>query len=326
MAGLELDAEGAGRLQGTGVQVAGAAQPSEGSPGSAAGRQVAGEGPADASGAVSLVLRLAYDGAAYSGYAKQKDPRIHTVQGELERALGTLLGQDVATVCAGRTDAGVHALGQVASCQLPRAELAGRNLGKLRISLNALTPDDISVKDVGVADAAFSARFSAVRREYRYRIATGGEPPLFLRAYAWHCRGSLDADAMREGAAQLVGEHDFASFCKAASAQGKNTVRCIEELSIEPDVQLGEEHLVVRVVGNAFLHSMVRTIVGTLVEAGCGRRPPEWVGQALRACQRSAAGQTAPACGLTFWGVQYPPGAVRWGAGEQLPLVGPSGT
>ena len=317
MAGEGLDAEGAEVPQGAGVQVASAAQASEGSPGIAAGRRPAGEGPADEGEMASLVLRLAYDGAAYSGYAKQKDPRIHTVQGELERALGMLLGQaTVATVCAGRTDAGVHALGQVASCQLARAELAGRNLGKLRISLNALTPDDISVKDVGVADATFSARFSAVRREYRYRIATGGEPPLFLRAYAWHCRGTLDVDAMREGAAQLVGEHDFASFCKAASAQGKNTVRCIEELSIEPDVQLGEEHLVVRVVGNAFLHSMVRTIVGTLVEVGAGHRPPEWVGQALRACQRSAAGQTAPACGLTFWGVQYPQGAVRWGAGE----------
>ena len=276
-----------------------------------AGPRLAGEG--GAGDVETLVLRLAYNGAAYSGYAKQKDPRVHTVQGELESALATLLRHQVATVCAGRTDAGVHALGQVASCQLPCEELAGRNLGKLRISLNALTPDDISIKGVGLADAAFSARFSAVRREYRYRIVTGGEPPLFLRGFAWHWRGTLDVGAMREGAAQLVGEHDFASFCKAASAQGKNTVRCIEELSIEPERQLGEEHLVVRVVGNAFLHSMVRTIVGTLVEVGAGHRPPAWAGQVLQARQRSAAGQTAPACGLTFWGVQYPEGTVRWG-------------
>ena len=116
---------------------------------------------------------------------------------------------------------------------------------------------------------------------------------------------------MREAARPLVGEHDFKSFCKAASAEGKNTVRTIEEISVEPEEQLGEEHLVIRIVGNAFLHSMVRTIVGTLVEVGSGHRRPEWVGEVLEERRRAAAGQNAPACGLTFWHVDYPEGSIK---------------
>lgn len=260
---------------------------------------------------VSLVLELAYDGAGYSGFARQSDARLRTVQGEVDRALSTFFAHPVETVCAGRTDAGVHALGQVVSCTLPAEDLAGRNGGKLLISLNALTPEDVAVKKAGVADAGFSARFDALRREYRYRIVTGLSAPLFLRDFAWWYRGALDVEAMREAAKPLVGEHDFRSFCKAASAAGKNTVRTIEEVSVEPEEQLGEEHLVVRIVGNAFLHSMVRTIVGTLVEVGSGHRRPEWVGEVLEERRRVAAGQNAPACGLTFWHVDYPEGSIE---------------
>lgn len=253
----------------------------------------------------SLVLTIAYNGAAYSGFAKQKDERLATVQGKLEHALATYFRHPVETVCAGRTDAGVHALGQVVSCELEASELEATTPSRLIISLNALTPDDISIKQVRIAEAGFSARFDAKSREYRYRIVTGPVPPLFLKDFAWWRRGELDVDAMREAAQHLIGEHDFKSFCKTASAEGKTTMRRVEEITLACESQLGEECLVIKVVGNAFLHSMVRTIVGTLVQVGAGNRDPEWVAQVLEACDRNAAGETAPACGLTFWHVEY---------------------
>lgn len=264
-----------------------------------------------------IVFEVAYDGAGFNGFARQKDESLRTVQGELEGALQTVLGLQAApqTVCAGRTDAGVHALGQVVSWAAEDVDLPadGAGFGRLRASLGALTGDDVAVRRVGMADDGFSARFDAVRREYRYRIFSGGTPPLFLRDFAWWHRGELDVDAMRRGAELLVGEHDFASFCKTESAVGRNTVRTIEEIAIEEAVELGEGHLVVRVVGNAFLHSMVRAIVGTLVEVGTGRRGAERVAGVLDERRRGAAGPTAPAKGLTFWRVEYPRGAVRWG-------------
>lgn len=253
----------------------------------------------------TLVLEVAYNGTAYSGFAKQKDQRLATVQGELEHALATYFRHPVETVCAGRTDAGVHALGQVVSCQLEQAELDATNPSRLIISLNALTPDDIAIKDARFDRPDFSARFDAVSREYRYRIVTGPVPPLFLRDFAWWRRRELDIDAMRQAAAHLIGEHDFKSFCKAQSAEGKTTMRRVNEIEILAEEQLGEQCLVIRIVGNAFLHSMVRTIVGTLVQVGNGNREAAWVADVLAARDRAAAGETAPACGLTFWKVEY---------------------
>ena len=255
---------------------------------------------------VSLVITLSYDGGPYSGFAKQKDGAIKTVQSELEHALSTLFRRPVETVCAGRTDAGVHALGQVISCTLDKSELEGRNTHKLMVSLNALTPDEIVIKEIRYASSEFSARFDAVSREYRYRIVTGPVAPLFLHDFAWWRRGELNVDAMRHAAAFLVGEHDFKSFCKTASAEGKTTMRYVESLDVFEEEHLGEQCLCIRVIGNAFLHSMVRTIVGTLVQVGCGNREPEWVKEVLEACNRDAAGETAPASGLVFWHVKYP--------------------
>ncbi len=260
---------------------------------------------------LTLVAELSYNGAAYSGFAKQKDPAIHTVQGELEQALSTFFRRKVSLVCAGRTDAGVHARGQVVSFPVSREEVEGRKESRLLISLNALTPDDISIKRVGAASPDFSARFDAEWREYRYRIVTGPVPPLFLREFAWWHHGSLDVEAMQEAAKVLIGEHDFKSFCKAASAEGKSTTRFVKSVDLFEEEQLGEHCIVVRVVGNAFLHSMVRTLVGTLVQVGASRREPAWVGKVLDARNRSAAGECAPACGLTFWHVSYPPDAIH---------------
>lgn len=250
----------------------------------------------------ALALTVSYDGALFAGFARQ--PGMRTVQGELERALSIVLRRDVETVGAGRTDAGVHALGQVVSVDAAWNEPDARTL---RRSLNALVGQGIVVTGVRSARAGFSARFDAVAREYRYRMVVGEVPPLFLAPVAWHVGRTVDLEAMREAARVLEGEHDFRSFCVSSSAEGKRTVRRVDEVGISEEEHLGERCVVVRVVGNAFLHSMVRTIVGTLTEVGVGRREAQWVRQALKACDRSAAGPTAPAKGLTLWRVEYPP-------------------
>lgn len=262
--------------------------------------------PHEAKHDAALAVELAYNGAAYSGFARQKDDAVPTVQEKLEEALSVLLRREVPTVCAGRTDAGVHARAQVISCGVDLAEIRGREKRSLVTSLNALTPSDISIRSVNLRSVDFSARFDAVRREYRYRIVTGPTPPVFLDAFAWWLRNPLDLDAMSQAGAHLVGEHDFKSFCKAASAQDKTTMRFVERVDVFTEEQLGEECICIRVVGNAFLHSMVRTIVGTLVRVGSGRKPPEWMASVLQARDRAAAGETAPAKGLVFWQVDYP--------------------
>lgn len=250
-----------------------------------------------------ISLTLSYNGAPFAGFARQ--PGQLTVQGEIERALALLFKREVETTCAGRTDAGVHASGQVVSFELTADEWAARAPQALLRSLNALTHKSISVREIQQRPDGFSARFSAKAREYRYYLATAAAPPLFMRDFCWHRPGKLDVDAMNAGAAYLVGEHDFKSFCLAASAEGKPTCRNVMELVVEPVEVLGEELLCVRVVGSSFLHSMVRTIVGTLVAVGAGLRDPAWVADVLAACDRSAAGEKAPAAGLVLEKVEY---------------------
>ncbi len=251
--------------------------------------------------AQTVVLTLSYDGSGFAGFARQ--PGLPTVQGRIEQALSTVLRHDVETVGAGRTDAGVHALGQVMSFQTESDDL---DLHTLRRSINALAGRGIVVTEVRSAAEGFSARHSAVSREYRFRIVPGPIPPLFLADRAWWVKDALDLGAMRRAAASLIGEHDFRSFCVAASAEGKRTVRTLELIDISPETQLGEHSIVVRVVGNAFLHSMIRIVVGSLVEVGRGRRPETWLTDVLAAGKRSAAGPTAPPQGLVLWHVEYP--------------------
>lgn len=251
----------------------------------------------------TLSLTVSYNGAPFSGFARQ--PGQLTVQGELEQALSLVFRRPMEVVCSGRTDAGVHALGQVVSFDVANDELEGRNLYSLRRSLNALTHEDITVREVEERQPGFSARFDAQWREYHYHVCLDEVPPLFMRDFSWYVHGQLDIDAMREAAAHLVGEHDFKSFCMAASAVGKPTCRNVHEISLSREMIMGEGILTIKVVGNAFLHSMVRTIVGTLVMVGRGQRKPEWVREVLEARNRTAAGENAPAAGLVFWRVQY---------------------
>lgn len=251
----------------------------------------------------TLSLTVSYNGAPFSGFARQ--PGQLTVQGELEQALSLVFRRPMEVVCSGRTDAGVHALGQVVSFDVTNDELEGRNLYSLRRSLNALTHEDITVREVEERQPGFSARFDAQWREYHYHVCLDEVPPLFMRDFSWYVHGQLDIDAMREAAAYLVGEHDFKSFCMAASAVGKPTCRNVHEISLSREMIMGEDILTIKVVGNAFLHSMVRTIVGTLVMVGRSQRKPEWVHEVLEARNRTAAGENAPAAGLVFWRVQY---------------------
>lgn len=251
---------------------------------------------------LTTVLTVSYDGARFNGFAKQ--PGLPTVQAALESALAVALRRRVGTVGAGRTDAGVHALGQVVS--FPRRE-DDPDATALRRSVNALITRGIVVRDVRTAHEGFSARFDACSREYVYRIFLNPAPPLFLADTAWWRKRPLDIQAMRAAAAHLVGERDFAAFCVADSARDRITVRTLTMLDIDFEEHLGERCLVVRVRGSAFLHSMVRVIVGTLVEVGSGARTIGSVAEALTVRERAAAGVTAPAHGLTLWSVEYLP-------------------
>ncbi|MBQ9068109.1 MAG: tRNA pseudouridine synthase A, partial [Eggerthellaceae bacterium] len=161
-------------------------------------------------------LTLSYNGAPFCGFARQ--PGQLTVQGELERALELLFKREVPTTCAGRTDAGVHALGQVVSFELTDEEWGSREVRTLLRSLNAITHEAISIRRAEERPEGFSARFSAQAREYHYFICTEAAPPLVMRDFCWHRAGTLDLGAMNEGAAHLIGEHDFKSFCLASSA------------------------------------------------------------------------------------------------------------
>ncbi|TDD20370.1 tRNA pseudouridine(38-40) synthase TruA [Nonomuraea diastatica] len=265
---------------------------------------------------VRLRLDLAYDGTAFSGWARQ--PGRRTVQGEIEQALGRILrlGEPAQLTVAGRTDAGVHARGQVSHADVPEgsmAELDG-NRGPLSVDerlaalarrLGGVLPPDVRVHRVSVAPEGFDARFSALFRRYAYRVsdAVGGVDPLRRREVVWHNR-PLDDGALNAAAARLIGEHDFAAFCK--KREGATTIRELQRLGWvrEPDGTL-----VATVVADAFCHSMVRALVGSLLAAGDGRRPVEWPGDVLGRAVRDSGVHVAPAHGLCLEEVGYPPEA-----------------
>lgn len=247
-----------------------------------------------------LRLDLAYDGAPYAGFARQPDQT--TVQGVLEDALSRVLGQRTDLVCAGRTDRGVHALAQVVHLDVdPAGERAAEvldDLERLRERLDRMVGGAISLWRMTAVDGDFDARFSATWRAYRYRLAAHPGDPR-LRNLVWHVPGPLDTPAMHDAAQAVVGEHDYASFCR--KAPGKTTMRRITDAAVQRVG--GEVHVTLR--GSAFCHQMVRSITGSLVEVGRGRRPAAWLGEALAARDRSVAGPVAPPQGLTLEGVGY---------------------
>ena len=238
-------------------------------------------------------LGLAYDGSGFRGWAKNSGQR--TVEGVLSDALAQVLGDMPKLAVAGRTDAGVHARGQVAS--FPAADDV--DLERLQISINRLLAPEIVAEDVRRAPEGFNARFSATAREYRYRIDTGPWPDPFEARFVWHRRGELALSPIREAARALLGEHDFASFCRRPQSGG--TVRRLERLSI---ARVGER-VEISARANAFLHQMVRTLVGTLVAVGDGRLNAGAVHEILVARDRGRTPPMAPPHGLTLARVAY---------------------
>jgi tRNA pseudouridine38-40 synthase len=247
---------------------------------------------------VRLRLDLAYDGTDFHGWAAQ--PGLRTVQGELSAALATVLRvPSVDVVCAGRTDAGVHARGQVVHLDLEAAP----EHGSLVRRLNGILPADVRVRRAGQVSEHFDARFGALWRRYAYRIADRPEsldPLARGQVLAWS--RPLDVDAMNQASALLVGRHDFASFCK--QREGATTIRTLEELTWERE---DTGVLVGTVRADAFCHSMVRSLVGCLVAVGEGRRPVAWAGEILRAETRDPSVAVVHAHGLTLEEVAYPP-------------------
>ena len=255
----------------------------------------------------TLVIKLGYRGEGFCGFAEQ--PARRTVAGELRRALETTLRRPCELTCAGRTDAGVHAIAQYVSVPVTESELMLPGARLMR-SLVALTPDDLSIGALFRAQPSFSARFDALSRSYRYRICAGDVRPVLAWDHAWWYKGQLNVEAMNEVSKLLLGEHDFKSFCKATSAVDKPTCRYVGALDVRALEEAGENLVAIDITGNAFLHNMVRTIAGSLVEVGRGHRRPEWMSEVLAACDRRSAGPCAPAKGLTFVRVEYPAGAL----------------
>lgn len=255
----------------------------------------------------TLVIKLGYRGEGFCGFAEQ--PAQRTVAGELRRALETTLRRPCELTCAGRTDAGVHAIAQYVSVPVTESELMLPGARLMR-SLVALTPDDLSIGALFRAQPSFSARFDALSRSYRYRICAGDVRPVLAWDHAWWYKGQLDVGAMNEASKLLLGERDFKSFCKATSAVDKPTCRYVGALDVRALEEADENLVAIDITGNAFLHNMVRTIAGSLVEVGRGHRRPEWMSEVLAACDRRSAGPCAPAKGLTFVRVEYPAGAL----------------
>jgi len=243
----------------------------------------------------TLKLTMAYDGTNYVGW--QRQARGTSIQQLVEAAFAPLVGGDPPGVAgAGRTDAGVHASAQVASVNVD-IDLAPAVVQR---ALNARLPFDIRVLTVEEAPLGFHARFHARGKAYRYRLLPASVPSPFTRPFVWHVPGVRDVAAMRRAAGWLVGTHDFASF-QGRGASVLDTVRTIERMTLSER----EGELVVEIEGDGFLRHMVRTIVGTLVDVGSGLRAPHTMGEVIEACDRRAAGPTAPARGLTLVSVRY---------------------
>jgi tRNA pseudouridine38-40 synthase len=240
-------------------------------------------------------LVVEYDGTSLCGWQRQSNGP--TVQEHIESALASLLQHEVTIAGASRTDAGVHARGQVASFRTEKPI----PLHGIRRGLNSLLPDSIAITEAIEVDDAFHPRFSATGKHYRYTILVRADRSPRWHHRAWHHPDPLDLAAMREGAVWLLGEHDFAAF-RAAGCTARTSIRRIDAIDVEPATG---DRVIVDVRGNAFLRMMVRILVGTLSEVGTGRRPAAQVAEILESKDRTKAGITAPAHGLELMTVRY---------------------
>ncbi|WLR50994.1 tRNA pseudouridine(38-40) synthase TruA [Bacillus tianshenii] len=244
---------------------------------------------------VRMKCIIAYDGTRFSGY--QVQPNKRTVQEEIEAALKRIhKGQHIRIHASGRTDAGVHAQGQVIHFDTLLAIPPDR----WKVALNANLPEDIVIKHAEQVEDSFHARFDAVKKEYRYVVHLSRERDVFQRNYAYHFPRQLDLEVMRQAAGYFIGTHDFTSFC-SAKTEVEDKVRTIYEL----DCHIHGETLVFRYIGNGFLYNMVRILTGTLLKVGENKIPAEKIPELLKQRNREHIGDTVPGHGLFLWKVHY---------------------
>lgn len=239
-------------------------------------------------------LVVAYDGTKYSGW--QTQPNGITIQGVLNDTLSELLGEKIETIGASRTDAGVHALGNVAVFDT-ESRIPGE---KFSYALNQRLPEDIRIQLSEEVEPDFHPRYCDSEKTYEYRILNRKFPVPTERLYSYFYHYKLDVDKMKEATSYLIGRHDFASFC-GSGAQVKTTIRTVTSMDVWRDGDM----VTIRISGTGFLYNMVRIISGTLIEIGNGQYPPERMDKILKACDRGAAGPTAPAQGLTLMGIEF---------------------
>ncbi len=250
-----------------------------------------------------ILLVVAYDGTSYHGW--QIQPNGITIESELNRCLSELLGEDIKVSGASRTDSGVHALGNLAVFDTS-SPIPGE---KISYALNQRLPEDIRIQQSMEVAPDFHPRKTETRKTYEYRITCAEFPIPTKRLYSHYTYHNPDVEAMKAAAEYFIGEHDFQSFCSVGN-QTETTVRTIYDLqvNIEEPVGInvtGAKDIVIRVCGNGFLYNMVRIIAGTLLDVGLGRKKPEDMPKILQACNREAAGSTAPAKGLTLIGYEF---------------------
>lgn len=238
---------------------------------------------------------IQYDGTRYRGWQSQNSTD-ETIQGKIAAVLARFSGEEVQVIGSGRTDAGVHAIGQVANFHMG----GEHTTDEIRDYLNHYLPEDIAVSLVEEVDERFHSRYQAKDKTYLYRIHTGCVPEVFERKYVYDYQTPLSVERMSQAAALLIGTHDFRSFCGNKKMK-KSTVRTIYDIRIE---EL-EQEIRIYYTGDGFLQNMIRILTGTLIEIGDGRRVPEDITGILEAQDRAAAGYTAPACGLTLFSVSY---------------------
>ncbi len=246
------------------------------------------------------VLQLEYLGTNYCGWQKQKH-QTNSVQEEVEKALSTVFAEEINTICAGRTDAGVHAKQQFVDFTANNHRASHQVL----LGVNSHLPNDIRIKDVKIIEnLEFSSRFNAKSRLYKYFIHNAPIDSVFVKNRALWAKKALNLTNMREAAAYLIGEHDFSSF-RSRDCQAHNPVRNMLLIDFELITEHNVELICINIKANAFLHNMVRKIVGSLLLVGEGKREPVWLKEVLEARDRSLSGNTVAPCGLYLWEVEY---------------------
>jgi len=252
-------------------------------------------------GEIRYRLTVAYDGTSFHGFAR--NPDVKTVEGLLTGALAKVIGRIPVLTCAGRTDTGVHAKAQIVSFDSEPFEIE-----KIQKALNSICGPSVAVSNIEQTSDDFNARFSAKSRTYRYQVLNQRDPDPFLSRYSWHIRAPVSIEIMNQAGQQLLGEHDFTSFCRKRTIEieGKQTLASLKREITSLRWEATDQNLVeLWITANAFCHQMVRSITGTLIEIGLGKISESSILEILEARDRSVAGQVAPPHGLTLWEVCY---------------------